>query len=208
MTENNFNFTNGVSYDVWYEQKRLINQLKKENDRYRKALEPFQDEYFKGLDTTTIAELAKKSIRLTTENRNLETALEEIEWIALRGLNPICYKSNCSRCQCYNGDDCKARMNALINNYFTKNGEFFDGNGDFVEAMEGLLDEERSSCNRAKPISQQILDIIADLRTDETKCNPDSEQIEHTAAKTQMRNSGSVEQIQDSKAKGEGNNAG
>ena len=48
-------------------------------DRYRKALAPFQDEYFKGLDTTTIAELAKKSIRLTTENRKLETALEEIE---------------------------------------------------------------------------------------------------------------------------------
>ena len=46
---------------------------------YRKALEAFQDDYFKGLDTTTIAELAKKSIRLTTENRKLETALEEIE---------------------------------------------------------------------------------------------------------------------------------
>lgn len=135
-------------------------------------------------------------------------ALEEIAGIAKDGLNPICYKSNCSRCQCYDGDDCNARMNALINNYFTENGEFFDGNGDFAEAIEALLDEERSSCNRAKPISQQILDIIADLRTDETKCNPDSEQIEHTAAKTQMRNSGSVEQIQDSKAKGEGNNAG
>lgn len=129
-------------------------------------------------------------------------ALEEIAGIAKDGLNPICYKSNCSRCQCYDGDDCNARMNALINNYFTENGEFFDGNGDFAEAIEALLDEERSSCNRAKPISQQILDIIADLRTDETKCNPDSEQIEHTAAKTQMRNSGSVEQIQDSKAKG------
>lgn len=48
-------------------------------DRYRKALAPFQDEYFKGLDTTAIAELAKKSIRLTTENRKLETALDEIE---------------------------------------------------------------------------------------------------------------------------------
>lgn len=50
-----------------------------EADRYRKALAPFQDEYFKGLDTTAIAELAKKSIRLTTENRKLETALDEIE---------------------------------------------------------------------------------------------------------------------------------
>lgn len=55
MTENNFNFTNGV--------------------------EPFEDEYFKGLDTKQIAELAKKSIRLTTENRKLEDALDEIEGI-------------------------------------------------------------------------------------------------------------------------------
>ncbi len=67
---------------------KVINQLKEENHdltmklyEYRNALEPFQDEYFKGLDTTTIAELAKKSIRLTTENRKLETALEEIEGI-------------------------------------------------------------------------------------------------------------------------------
>lgn len=88
-------------------------------------------------------------------------ALEEIEKIAQEGLNPICYKSNCSRCQCYEGDDCKARMNALINNYFTENGEFFDGNGDFAEAMEALLDKERSSCNRAIPISKQTLDIIS-----------------------------------------------
>lgn len=50
-----------------------------ELNHYRKALAPFQDEYFKGLDTTAIAELAKKSIRLTTENRKLETALDEIE---------------------------------------------------------------------------------------------------------------------------------
>lgn len=87
-------------------------------------------------------------------------ALEEIEIIAKDGLNPICYKSNCSRCQCYDGDDCNARMNALINNYFT-DGEFFDDYGDFAEEMEALLVEERISCNKAKPISQQILDIIS-----------------------------------------------
>lgn len=144
MTENNFNFTNGVSYDVWYETKRLIDQLKKENEelkaeneevndrmadviyratrgrlsysnytldtieqafndqleilseskveeeineikskyyRYEQALEPFQDEYFKGLDTKQIAELAKKSIRLTTENRKLENKLSDIAGI-------------------------------------------------------------------------------------------------------------------------------
>lgn len=68
------------------ENKRLVGTIAnhvfdgfEELDRYRKVLAPFQDEYFKGLDTTAIAELAKKSIRLTTENRKLETALDEIE---------------------------------------------------------------------------------------------------------------------------------
>lgn len=42
-------------------------------------LKPFQDEYFKGLDNVAIAELAKNSIRLTTENRKLENVLDEIE---------------------------------------------------------------------------------------------------------------------------------
>ena len=93
-------------------------------------------------------------------------ALEEIEIIAKDGLNPICYKSNCSRCQCYDGDDCNARMNALINNYFT-DGEFFDDYGDFAEEMEALLVEERISCNKAKPISQQILDIISKAKGEE-----------------------------------------
>jgi len=37
----------------------------------------------------------------------------------------------------------------------------------------------------------------ADLRTDETKCNPDSEQIEYTVAKPHIRNSVSMERIQD-----------
>lgn len=87
-------------------------------------------------------------------------AINEIEEIAKDGLNPICYKSNCSRCKCYNGDDCKAGMISLINNYFTENGEFADGNGDFAEALEDLLDKERSRCNRALPISNKILDII------------------------------------------------
>ena len=50
--------------------------------RYKQALEPFKDDYFKNLDTKTIAELAKKSIRLTTENRKFEDALDEIEDIA------------------------------------------------------------------------------------------------------------------------------
>lgn len=42
-------------------------------------LAPFQDEYFKGLDTKAIAELAKKSQRLTSENRELEQKNEELK---------------------------------------------------------------------------------------------------------------------------------
>lgn len=62
---------------------RIITDLLKRTEEQlrvaKQALEPFEDEYFNGLDTTVIAELAKKSIRLSTENRRLEDALDEIE---------------------------------------------------------------------------------------------------------------------------------
>ena len=54
-------------------------------DKYLQTIEaatqlaPFQDEYFKGLDTKAIAELAKKSQRLTSENRELEQKNEELK---------------------------------------------------------------------------------------------------------------------------------
>ena len=44
-----------------------------------KRLEPFQDEYFTGLNERQIADLAKKSIRLTKENAKLIECLEEIQ---------------------------------------------------------------------------------------------------------------------------------
>lgn len=71
--------------DIRVEQDK---RLTKENNCYRKALEPFNDEYFKGLDTKQIAELAKKSIRLTTENRKLENALDEIKEYCLKAKDP------------------------------------------------------------------------------------------------------------------------
>lgn len=58
--------------------KTELNILRK---RHKQVLEPFEDEYFKGLDTKQIAELAKKSIRLTTENRKLENKLSDIAGI-------------------------------------------------------------------------------------------------------------------------------
>lgn len=86
------------------ENKRLVGTIAnhvfddfEELDRYRKALEAFQDDYFKGLDTTTIAELAKKSIRLTTENRKLETALEEIEEYQKRNCK-FCFFAKTEKC--------------------------------------------------------------------------------------------------------------
>jgi len=41
-------------------------------------IKPFLDPYFKGLDFKTLAELAKKSIRITAENRKYENTLVEI----------------------------------------------------------------------------------------------------------------------------------
>lgn len=43
-----------------------------------KELEPFQDDYFQGLTKQQIAELAKKSIKITADNCKLTHALEEI----------------------------------------------------------------------------------------------------------------------------------
>lgn len=41
-------------------------------------IKPFLDPYFKDLDFTTIAELAKKSIRITAYNRELEDKIEKL----------------------------------------------------------------------------------------------------------------------------------
>lgn len=89
--------------------------------------------------------------------------LEKIEEIAKQGLKPICYKSNCNRCQCYDGDDSKIAITNLINEYFTEDG-FVDDDRDFYEALEGLVENERASCNKAKPISERILTIINEVK--------------------------------------------
>lgn len=56
-------------------------------------LTPFEDSYFNGLSSIEIAGLAKKSIRITTYNRKLETALEEIKKLTIIGINA-------SQCNC------------------------------------------------------------------------------------------------------------
>lgn len=65
-----------------------------------KDLAPFNDDYFKGLTYEQIAELAKKSIRLTSENRNLEDLLQEIKAIAENR------EIFCEYCDEFTCDDC------------------------------------------------------------------------------------------------------
>ena len=134
-----------------------------------KKLEQECEELKKELNSSEKWRINAESLNEKLELRNTcyRKALEEIEEIAQKGLNPICYKSNCSRCQCYDGDDCNASMTSLINNYFTENGDFVDENCDFVEALGGLLEDERKKCNKAIPIAQQILDIINKAKGEE-----------------------------------------
>ena len=61
-------------------------------------LKPFQDDYFQGLTKQQIAELAKKSIRLTKENSKLRHALEDID----------------RRIQLENADDCLLDVKGII----------------------------------------------------------------------------------------------
>ena len=62
-----------------------LNAISNELDEYvQKLSKPefellLQDDYFKGLNVNQILELAKKSIRLTAENRELENKLEEAD---------------------------------------------------------------------------------------------------------------------------------
>lgn len=83
--------------------------------RYKQALEPFKDDYFKNLDTQTIAELAKKSMRLTTENRKFEDALDEIEE-NIKAMNNECFYDDiceCNNCDMKNGCTYYRKFNIL-----------------------------------------------------------------------------------------------
>ena len=66
------------SKKIEYEMLELLNK------QLEHQLKPFQDEYFKGLDNVAIAELAKKSIKITAEYCKLENILIEIKEICLQ----------------------------------------------------------------------------------------------------------------------------
>lgn len=70
-------------------REKFIEQLKKYNEQLKARIKPFEDSYFNGLSPIEIAELAKKSIRLTCENRKLKDALEKIINIWVGEINKI-----------------------------------------------------------------------------------------------------------------------
>lgn len=53
---------------------------------------PFEDDYFKGLSYEQIAELAKKSVRLTADNIELQDSLEDMN----AKIEELTYKYNCA----------------------------------------------------------------------------------------------------------------
>ena len=76
-----------------------------------KDLAPFNDDYFKDLTYEQIAELAKKSIRLTCENRRLERALKKVKEIADNSYSVPCLEHGCDCQHCkdeitQNGEHC------------------------------------------------------------------------------------------------------
>ena len=66
-------------HNCYYKQLKAKEQ---ECERLNARLRPLEDSYFNGLSSIHIAELAKKSIRITAENRKLEQTLTEIKEIA------------------------------------------------------------------------------------------------------------------------------
>jgi cysteinyl-tRNA synthetase len=73
-------------YNSLLKQYNEVLRLAKENadsneyclQELERRLAPFQDDYFKGLTEEQIAELAKKSIRITKDNCELTHVLEDI----------------------------------------------------------------------------------------------------------------------------------
>ena len=67
----------------------VIETLKETNEQMKARLKPFEDSYFNGLSTFEISELAKKSIRITTYNRELEQILYDIRKLAKQTISDV-----------------------------------------------------------------------------------------------------------------------
>lgn len=58
--------------------EKEIERLQTQNRLLQAELAPFRDDYFKDLDSSQVAELAKKSVRITRKNREMEELLNDI----------------------------------------------------------------------------------------------------------------------------------
>ena len=108
---------------------------------------------YNDLDDETFLKVVKKA-------KQQREQLEQIKEIAYKALEPICYKSYCESCLCYdyNGE----KLSDVLNRYFTRDGEFNDENGEFEEDLKALIESERGACNRALPVAQQIIKLLED----------------------------------------------
>lgn len=129
---------------------------------------PFEDEYFKGLSYENIAELAKKSLRLTAENRELEDSVEDLN----AKIEELTDKYNCAAKQynnllkhlnevmglakkgadafeyCLKGLEDKVdgltRQNAILKERLAKVKDvgFWDKDGNYQEDLQEIKDDE------------------------------------------------------------------
>ncbi len=145
--------------------------LEGKNNQYNWAMQKYEElknekaeiKKYLGISSKTIMqrleELQERKEEASDREYRYKQTLDEIEQIAQTGLEPICYKSNCSRCKCYDGDNCNAGVTNFLNYYFDDNGDLRNDE-DLDESLRDLVDTERQKCNRAMPISKKILDVI------------------------------------------------
>ena len=129
---------------------------------------PFDDAYFKGLSYEQIAELAKKSIRVTSYNRRLEKMLEDsnaqIEtltdkynqaakqynslWKHLEHVRELAVKNANAFEYCLKGLEDKVdgltRQNAIFKERLAKVKDvgFWDKDGNYIEDLQEIKDDE------------------------------------------------------------------
>ena len=121
-------------------------------------LKPFKDDYFKGLSNEVIAELAKKSIRLTTEIRELDTLIEN-----------LCEPLECSRNDLYSSAVRLQKIAAIAMQMHEDWNNFDDINENYIENIK----TENSKLLSEKQILLESMERItihkeysADLKND------------------------------------------
>jgi hypothetical protein len=72
--------------DILEQMSNQYEKVVQQNKCLQQELQPFRDEYFASLSMVQIAELAKKSIRITADNSNMQDLLETI-YYTVNGLD-------------------------------------------------------------------------------------------------------------------------